>query len=152
MSTETVLLAAGMFGATVMPHIVYLPSVLSRDRFGRTPDTGRVRLLGATRIDVGLAMVVARGLRGRAARSGLASTSVGRYAGAVIMEGLLIRWIPLLARRVVTLVPAHHRARRGGGDHRRDPQRRPPLADLHRRMPALVGRDRWAQTRPTAVR
>nr|WP_231948615.1 Nramp family divalent metal transporter [Jiangella alkaliphila] len=145
--TETVLLAAGMFGATVMPHVVYLHSALSRDRFGRTPDTSRVRrLLGATRVDVGLAMVVAgsvniamlllaasalRGVDGtdtiagaHAAVtsnlgaiigvvfavgllvSGLASTSVGCYAGAVIMEGLLIRRIPLLARRVVTLIPA----------------------------------------------
>lgn len=38
--------------------------------------------------------------------SGLASTSVGGYAGAVIMEGLLHRRIPLLARRLVTAVPA----------------------------------------------
>lgn len=145
--TETVLLAAGMFGATVMPHVVYLHSALARDRFGRTPDAGRVRrLLGATRIDVGTAMVIAGGvniamlllaassLRGVEGTdtiagahaavtsnlgmgigvvfavgllvSGLASTSVGCYAGAVIMEGLLMRRIPLLVRRVVTLVPA----------------------------------------------
>src|SRR5690606_33367444 len=32
--TDTVLLAAGMFGATVMPHVVYLHSALARDRFG----------------------------------------------------------------------------------------------------------------------
>jgi len=38
--------------------------------------------------------------------SGLASTSVGTYAGASIMGGLLRVKIPLLARRVVTLVPA----------------------------------------------
>jgi manganese transport protein len=38
--------------------------------------------------------------------SGLASTSVGGYAGAVIMDGLLRRRVPLLARRVVTAVPA----------------------------------------------
>jgi manganese transport protein len=38
--------------------------------------------------------------------SGLASTSVGSYAGAVIMSGLLKVRIPLLARRVVTLIPA----------------------------------------------
>ncbi|RJO72005.1 divalent metal cation transporter [Nocardia panacis] len=38
--------------------------------------------------------------------SGLASTSVGAYAGAMIMEGLLRRRIPLLVRRLVTLVPA----------------------------------------------
>ncbi len=38
--------------------------------------------------------------------SGLASTSVGAYAGAMIMQGLLRRSIPLLLRRLITLVPA----------------------------------------------
>jgi manganese transport protein len=38
--------------------------------------------------------------------SGLASTSVGSYAGATIMAGLLRRRIPLLVRRTVTLIPA----------------------------------------------
>jgi manganese transport protein len=38
--------------------------------------------------------------------SGLASTSVGAYAGAMIMDGLLHRSIPLLLRRLITLVPA----------------------------------------------
>jgi manganese transport protein len=38
--------------------------------------------------------------------SGLASTSVGAYAGAEIMQGLLRVHVPLLVRRLVTLVPA----------------------------------------------
>jgi manganese transport protein len=38
--------------------------------------------------------------------SGLASTSVGAYAGAEIMHGLLHIRVPLLARRLVTLIPA----------------------------------------------
>src|SRR4051794_1771320 len=38
--------------------------------------------------------------------SGLASTSVGGYAGAVITEGLLHRRIPLLVRRLMTAGPA----------------------------------------------
>ena len=38
--------------------------------------------------------------------SGLASTSVGCYAGATIMEGLLHVRIPLLLRRVITVIPA----------------------------------------------
>jgi manganese transport protein len=38
--------------------------------------------------------------------SGLASTSVGAYAGAMIMQGLLHRSVPLMARRMVTLIPA----------------------------------------------
>lgn len=38
--------------------------------------------------------------------SGLASTSVGTYAGSVIMGGLLNLQVPLLVRRAVTLIPA----------------------------------------------
>ena len=38
--------------------------------------------------------------------SGLASTSVGCYAGSVIMEGLLRVRVNLLVRRVITLIPA----------------------------------------------
>ena len=60
---ESVLLAAAILGATVMPHAVYLHSGLARDRHGH-PDPGphRRRLLRATRLDVGLAMVVAGGV------------------------------------------------------------------------------------------
>ncbi len=36
----------------------------------------------------------------------MASTSVGAYAGAEIMHGLLHVRVPLLARRLVTLIPA----------------------------------------------
>ena len=144
---ESVLLATAMLGATVMPHAVYLHSGLARDRHGH-PEPGRQRnwLLRVTRIDVGLAMLVAgavnlsmlliaaTNLQGRdntdsiegahaAVRdtlgptvalffavgllaSGLASTSVGAYAGAMIMQGLLRRSYPLLLRRLVTLIPA----------------------------------------------
>jgi len=38
--------------------------------------------------------------------SGLASSSVGAYAGAMIMDGLLRVSVPMLARRLVTLTPA----------------------------------------------
>jgi manganese transport protein len=38
--------------------------------------------------------------------SGLASTSVGTYAGSAIMGGLLKVQIPLLVRRVLTMIPA----------------------------------------------
>ncbi len=38
--------------------------------------------------------------------SGLASTSVGTYAGSAIMGGLLKLKIPLLVRRAVTMIPA----------------------------------------------
>ena len=38
--------------------------------------------------------------------SGLASTSVGAHAGAMIMAGLLRVSVPMLARRLITLLPA----------------------------------------------
>jgi manganese transport protein len=38
--------------------------------------------------------------------SGLASTSIGAYAGSVIMGGLLKTKLPMLLRRVVSLIPA----------------------------------------------
>ena len=50
----------------------------------------------------GVAVVFAIGLLA----SGLASTSVGCYAGAAGMEGLIHRRVPLLLRRAITLVPA----------------------------------------------
>ncbi|WP_370917307.1 divalent metal cation transporter [Corynebacterium sp. CCM 9204] len=38
--------------------------------------------------------------------SGLASTSVGAYAGSEIMAGLLHVRVPLVLRRAITLIPA----------------------------------------------
>src|SRR5207249_934078 len=38
--------------------------------------------------------------------SGLSSSSVGTYAGQVVMQGFIRRSIPLAARRLVTMVPA----------------------------------------------
>ena len=145
--TDTVLLAASMLGATVMPHAIYLHSALARDRHGFSKDPAvRTRLIRTTRVDVAGALMLAgvvniamlllaatslRGVEGtdtiagaHAAvtsalgpvigvvfaigllASGLASTSVGCYAGATIMGGLLKMRIPLLVRRTVTLIPA----------------------------------------------
>lgn len=159
--TGSVLLAASILGATIMPHAIYAHSALSRDRFGANSrtrpadaaaeaartETSRIRrLLTATRWDVTIAMIIAGSvnlgilllaaanlagvdgtdsLEGAHAAlaaglgpvvatffavgllaSGLASTSVGAYAGAEIMHGLLHVRIPLLARRLITLIPA----------------------------------------------
>jgi len=143
----SVLLAASMLGATVMPHAIYVHSSLSRDRHG-SPEPGERRnlLLRATRVDVGLALglagIVNLGMLLLAAvtlqnvggvdtidgahaaiadklgagvalvfaigllASGLASTSVGAYAGATIMQGLLRVSMPLTMRRMVTILPA----------------------------------------------
>ena len=160
--TGSVLLAASILGATIMPHAIYAHSSLARDRFGssgrrgeetdaaaeaaRTEPSRIRRLLTATRWDVSIAMIIAgsvnlcilllaaanlAGVEGTDSlegahaalasglgpvvatffavgllASGLASTSVGAYAGAEIMHGLLHVRIPLLARRLVTLIPA----------------------------------------------
>ncbi len=61
--TETVLLAAGMLGATVMPHAIYVHSALARDRHGAAGHGPRLhRLLRVTRWDVTAALVVAGGV------------------------------------------------------------------------------------------
>lgn len=145
--THSVVLAASMLGATVMPHAVYLHSGLVRDRrFTPQGDAGMKRHLAATKWDVGTALVVAgtvniamlclaaqalRGVDGtdtiegaHAAvegalgpvigmmfavgllASGLASTSVGCYAGDMVMRDLLKVRIPLLLRRFLTMLPA----------------------------------------------
>jgi manganese transport protein len=144
---ESVLLAASILGATIMPHAIYAHSALTRDRFVfRAPGLTTRRLIGATRWDVTIALVIAgtvnlailllaatslQGIPGTDTlqgaytaiaasmggivatlfavgllASGLASTSVGAYAGAEIMHGLLHIRVPILVRRLVTLVPA----------------------------------------------
>ena len=171
--SDSLLVAASMLGATVMPHAIYLHSSLVRDhhdeigegRGRRTSDDGsggsadstdRARdddsgartavLIRATRIDVAWALAVAGAvniallllaasalsgaegtdtIEGAHAAitaslgpavgvvfavgllaSGLASTSVGAYAGSEIMAGLLHVRVPLLLRRAITLIPA----------------------------------------------
>ncbi len=143
-----VLLAAGIIGATVMPHVVYLHSALTKARVACRDDGERRELLRFTRIDVlvGLGtaglinltmLVVAASLFGSTGRSdvdtieaahaglaqlvgggaalafavallasGLSSSSVGTYAGQVVMQGFIRRRIPLLLRRGLTMLPA----------------------------------------------
>ena len=56
---DTILLAVAMLGATIMPHVVYLHSALSRDRHGKVSGKKLADILRATKIDVGIAMVLA---------------------------------------------------------------------------------------------
>ncbi|WBQ03870.1 Nramp family divalent metal transporter [Kribbella sp. CA-293567] len=145
--TDSLVLAAGMLGATVMPHAIWLHGALVTDRHGRTlrSAAGRLQVLKATKLDVGIAMalagavnlamvvVAAAALQGSGAdtldaahrafgdnlgrmpallfalallASGFASSSVGTYAGSVILEGFWQRHVPLAVRRLVTLLPA----------------------------------------------
>ncbi|QNQ91180.1 Mn(2+) uptake NRAMP transporter MntH [Corynebacterium poyangense] len=149
--TDSVLIAASMLGATVMPHAIYLHSSLVIHRHGTTGSSGteyRIspkRLLRASRWDVvwalllagavniGLLLLAASALGGQdntdtidgahaaiestlghsvgiifaigLLASGLASTSVGAYAGSEIMKGLLHIRIPVSARRLITVIP-----------------------------------------------
>jgi manganese transport protein len=57
--TDTVLLATGMLGATVMPHVIYLHGALTQGRYLRSTEHERLGLLRSQRIDVVLAMSVA---------------------------------------------------------------------------------------------
>jgi len=145
---DSLLLATGILGATVMPHVIYLHSALTQDRVPARDDAERRVLLRFNRIDVTLAMglaglinmsmlIIAASLfhsgghtdvdsiegahagfksmvgPGAAAAfalallaSGFASSSVGTYAGQVVMQGFIARTVPLAARRAVTMTPA----------------------------------------------
>jgi manganese transport protein len=146
--TDSVLLATGILGATVMPHVIYLHSALTQNRIPARDDAERRRLLRFQRIDVSIAMGIAglvnmsmlviaaslfhdHGLLGldtieeahaqfgtlasggaalafavALLASGLASSSVGTYAGQVVMQGFIARSIPIVLRRLVTMTPA----------------------------------------------
>jgi len=146
--TDSLLLATGILGATVMPHVIYLHSALTQARMPARDDAERRRVLSFQRIDVLIAMGVAGvinmsmlviaaslfhgsgladvdtiegahagfgDLVGPGAAlafalallaSGFAASSVGTYAGQVVMQGFIDRTIPLIVRRAVTMAPA----------------------------------------------
>lgn len=146
--TDSMLLAAGILGATVMPHVIYVHSALTPNRLPTNGEAERRTVAKGLRVDVLIALSIAgavnlamllvaassfhgsgipgtdtlegvhAGLAGTLGTvaavgfavalllSGLASTSVGTYAGEVIMQGFLRRRIPLVVRRTVTLLPA----------------------------------------------
>ncbi|ADU07792.1 MULTISPECIES: Nramp family divalent metal transporter [Micromonospora] len=146
--TDSMLLAAGILGATVMPHVIYVHSALTPNRLPAEGETQRRVVAKGLRVDVLIALGIAGAVNlamllvaassfhgtsipgtdtlegvhaglattlGTAAAvgfavalllSGLASTSVGTYAGEIIMQGFLRRRIPLLVRRMITLLPA----------------------------------------------
>src|SRR5438046_4842269 len=146
--TNSILLAVGILGATVMPHVVYLHSALTQSRVKPEDDDERRELLRFQKLDVVIALTVAgvinmtmlvvaaglfhsnghtgvHSLEGAHAElghlvgggaalafavallaSGLSSSSVGTYAGQVVMQGFIGRRVPLFARRAVTMLPA----------------------------------------------
>jgi manganese transport protein len=146
--TDSLLLATGILGATVMPHVIYLHSALTQRRVTDANEGERRKLLRFQRVDVMIAMGVAGlinmsmliiaaslfhgsglddvdtiegahhafgSMVGSDAAlafalallaSGFAASSVGTYAGQVVMQGFINRTIPLVARRLVTMLPA----------------------------------------------
>jgi manganese transport protein len=146
--SEGLLLAVGIIGATVMPHVIYLHSALTQDRVPCASADERRSVLRFQRLDVVVAMTIAglinlsmlcvaaalfnttghlnvdsivaahAGLGqlvgGGAAlafafallASGLSSSSVGTYAGQVVMQGFIHRRIPIFVRRAVTMAPS----------------------------------------------
>jgi len=147
LGSDRLLLVSGIIGATVMPHVIYLHSALTKSRVSCGDDAERRELLRFQRLDVivalgavgliNLAMLfvaasvfhtggpgvdsleaahagLARLVGGGAAlafavallASGLSSSSVGTYAGQVVMQGFIRRRIPLWVRRGLTMLPA----------------------------------------------
>jgi manganese transport protein len=146
--TNSILLAVGILGATVMPHVVYLHSALTQSRIKPENDDEKRELMRFQRVDVMIAMglagiinltmlVVAAELFHDAGKtnidsiegahagldtllgggaalafavallaSGLSSSSVGTYAGQVVMQGFINFRIPLFLRRAITMIPA----------------------------------------------
>jgi manganese transport protein len=146
--TSSVYLAVGIIGATVMPHVIYLHSALTKGRMPTRSDRERSRVLRFERLDViialGLAGVVNMAMLAVAAKlfhtpalsglttipqahmefgrlvgggaalafavallaSGASSSSVGTYAGQVVMGGFINVQIPLMVRRALTMIPA----------------------------------------------
>ena len=89
--TESVLLATGILGATVMPHVVYLHSALTQKRIVGRDDRERRKILAFERVDVVIAMtlaglvnmsmvIVAAGLFNAGGLTGIDSIE-GAYAG-----------------------------------------------------------------------
>jgi manganese transport protein len=57
--TESVLLASGILGATVMPHVIYLHSSLTQRRVEGKTDEEKKKIFSFERIDVIIAMAIA---------------------------------------------------------------------------------------------
>ncbi len=146
--SQSLYVAVGIIGATVMPHAIYLHSALTKNRMPMRDDGERRRVLRFERLDIVIALACAglvnmamlavaaklfhstghtgvdsiqgayhgfgNQVGGLAAlafavalfASGASSSSVGTYAGQVVMSGFINVNISVLARRAVTMVPA----------------------------------------------
>jgi manganese transport protein len=78
--TESVLLATGIIGATVMPHVIYLHSALTQRRVVGRDDRERRQILRFERVDVVIAMILA----------GIVNLSMMTMAAALFHESGLV--------------------------------------------------------------
>jgi len=97
-----VLVALGVAGLINLAMLFVAAALFSRTGFSpanaiASAHAGLGRLIGG-----GAALAFAVALLA----SGLSSSSVGTYAGQVVMQGFIRRRIPVFARRAVTMVPA----------------------------------------------
>lgn len=96
MGTESILLATGILGATVMPHVIYLHSALTQDRVVARDDHQRRRLFRFEVTDV----VIAMGLAGFINMAMLLMAAVTYYGKGIIGPG-----DDLILRSYETLTP-----------------------------------------------
>jgi manganese transport protein len=85
--TESVLLATGIIGATVMPHVVYLHSALTQRRVVGRNDDERRRILRFERIDVVIAMAIAGAVNLSMMIMAASLFNVGALSGIESIEG-----------------------------------------------------------------
>jgi manganese transport protein len=85
--TESVLLATGIIGATVMPHVIYLHSALTQRRVVGRNDDERRRILRFERIDVVIAMAIAGAVNLSMMIMAASLFNVGALSGIESIEG-----------------------------------------------------------------
>lgn len=144
---DSIVLAVGIIGATVMPHAVYLHSGLTQNRIVSDDEMSKRKIFRFNTKEVIIAMTLAglvnismmvmaaatfhsKGFTGISdittayktltpllgpasafvflislLASGISSSAVGTMAGQVIMQGFVRFSIPLVARRLITMLP-----------------------------------------------
>jgi manganese transport protein len=85
--TESILLASGIVGATVMPHVIYLHSALTQRRIVGRDEGERRRILAFERVDVVIAMTLAGLVNLSMMIMAAALFSGGAFSGVTTIQG-----------------------------------------------------------------
>ncbi len=94
--SESLLLAVGILGATVMPHVIFLHSSLTQDRIRPTTDRQAKILLRYTIIDVVIAMGIAGLINGAMLIMAASTFHSAGYVGIASIEEAYKTLTPLL--------------------------------------------------------